>query len=194
MKSLYGERIFGIFRRKFVGMEDFIVLVGVLLVMGALFLIVDRWMKFWGKLKRREEQYTLIRDAQKHTFPMRLQAYERVLIFLERMDFKSMVIRFNRNGMNAKMLQAEMVKGIRDEFEHNLSQQLYVSDGAWNLIVFAKEECVRIIQHASIQAGEEASVMEFSGHLFETMRSLKSNPIKDAIQLVKKDLSNKIIV
>jgi len=173
-------------------MEPYISIILVILTFAGVFFIGDRWLKLYTKLRSQSERFEIIKDAHKQTLPVRLQAYERALIFLERLDFKSLVIRLNRNGMNAKLMQVEMVKAIREEFEHNLSQQLYLSDGAWSLLVFAKEESIRIIQTAGGQVGDEASVMEFSAMLFELMRGLKSNPVKEAISLVKKDMKRKV--
>ncbi|MFT6353135.1 MAG: hypothetical protein ACJAXD_000105, partial [Cryomorphaceae bacterium] len=62
---------------------------------------------------------------------LRLQAAERFVLYLERIEPGRLVMRSHQNGMSAKMLQNEMLKSIREEFDHNLSQQIYISENAW---------------------------------------------------------------
>jgi hypothetical protein len=66
--------------------------------------------------------------------PIRLQAYERVVLFLERINPSSMVMRTNK-AVTASMFQAELLKTIRSEFEHNLSQQIYMSNKSWEALL-----------------------------------------------------------
>jgi hypothetical protein len=77
--------------------------------------------------------------------PVRLQAYERVVLFLERITPNSLVMRVYKNGMSAKLMQAELIKSIRSEYEHNMSQQVYMSNQAWEVVKTAKEETVKLI-------------------------------------------------
>ena len=74
---------------------------------------------------------------------LRLQAYERLALFLERINFAPVISRVRTTDMLSSELQYAIVKNIREEFEHNLSQQIYVSSSAWNLIVQAKEEMMK---------------------------------------------------
>jgi len=73
------------------------------------------------------------------------QAYERLVLFLERINPSNMVLRMHKNNASAQMLEADMVKSIREEYEHNLSQQIYFSDEIWKLIKLAKEETIKLI-------------------------------------------------
>src|SRR5580692_10093889 len=66
---------------------------------------------------------------------LRLQAYERLALFLERISPANVISRVRTPDMLSSELQYGMVKNIREEYEHNLSQQIYVSSAAWNLIV-----------------------------------------------------------
>ena len=77
--------------------------------------------------------------------PIRLQAYERLALFLERITPNSLVLRCYQPGMDLKVLQGVMTKNIRDEFEHNLAQRLYVTEETWRLIVLSKEEVLQNI-------------------------------------------------
>ena len=80
------------------------------------------------------------REAVKLVTPIRLQAYERMALYLERISPDSLVLRCYQPGMSTHLLQGVMTKTIRDEWEHNLSQQVYISSEAWNRIRQAKDE------------------------------------------------------
>ncbi len=82
-------------------------------------------------------------DLQKLSLPVRMQAYERLVLLLERIEPAGLLIRSNVPGMSAAQLQSELVQSIRSEFEHNLSQQLYVSTKVWEMVRNAREETTR---------------------------------------------------
>ena len=81
--------------------------------------------------------------------PVRLQAYERIVLFLERISPYSLIMRLHRPGMTVQQLQTELIRAIRDEFEHNLSQQLYMSSKAWGYVKTAKDETTKLVNTES---------------------------------------------
>ena len=66
--------------------------------------------------------------------PIRLQAYERLVLFIERISPESLVMRVHKPELSAMQMQTNLIQTIREEFEHNLSQQVYVSSQAWELV------------------------------------------------------------
>ncbi len=80
--------------------------------------------------------------------PLRLQAYERFVLFLERSNPPALSMRMNHPELTAIQLQSLMVKTIREEFDYNLSQQLYISEGVWDKIRNAKEESISVVNQA----------------------------------------------
>jgi hypothetical protein len=78
--------------------------------------------------KRRQE---IVLQNSRTVVPIRLQAYERIVLFLERTSLESLVVRTNTPGMTAAELHSALLTTIRSEFEHNLSQQIYMSQQAW---------------------------------------------------------------
>ncbi len=119
------------------------------------------------------------------------QAYERLVLYLERINPSNMVLRMHKSGSNAKMLEAEMVKSIREEFEHNLSQQIYVSDDIWKLIRQAKEETIKLISLASSRCSESSSGTELGGILLELAAAVEEFPHDVAIRYLKQELRGK---
>ena len=82
-------------------------------------------------------------EVRKVVTPIQLQAYERLVLFLERMTPNNLVLRCYQAGMTTQLLKDVMIQNIRDEFEHNLAQRLYVSEKTWQIIVLAKEEVLQ---------------------------------------------------
>ena len=92
---------------------------------------------------------------------VQLQAYERIVLYLERIQPVNLVLRIQRSEMNSQELQLALVRTIREEFDYNLSQQVYMSSTAWEMIKNAREESVSIINRASAQSDprESSSVL-----------------------------------
>ncbi|MES2628282.1 MAG: hypothetical protein V4616_04865 [Bacteroidota bacterium] len=138
--------------------------------------------------RMKKEAIQIRQEASKTTLPLRIQAYERLIIFLERIRINSLVMRTHKSGMDAQYFQAELLRTIRSEYEHNVSQQLYVSDSAWQLVVFAKEETIQILNLASRSAQEGQSATDFSRILFELNGGLETQPVDEAIKFIRKEM------
>ena len=111
------------------------------MVGGGLYLVVRAFI-------RRDQDLRLLEiraAAGKETLLLRLQAYERMVLFLERISPAAVISRVLDPDMVNHELQLAMIRDIRSEFEHNLSQQLYISSDAWQLIVSAKDEIIKAI-------------------------------------------------
>jgi hypothetical protein len=97
---------------------------------------------------------------------LRLQAYERLALFLERINPVAVIARVRTSDMISNELQYAIVKNIREEFEHNLSQQVYISSDAWNLIVASKDEIIKTINLIGNQMPSEASAGQLVNAIF----------------------------
>jgi hypothetical protein len=105
-------------------------------------------------------------ESKRITIPLRLQAYERIVLFLERIQPASMVMRLQRPEMSAQELQMTLTRTIREEFDYNLSQQVYISSTSWEMIKNAREESISIINRASAQLGREEPSSELVKAIF----------------------------
>jgi hypothetical protein len=114
--------------------------------------------KFLVKEIERKQLAIFQQNADK-SLQLRLQAYERMTIFVERMNPLNMISRLYTKNATAQDLQLEMVQSIRAEFEHNVSQQLYVSHQLWQTINAVKEQEITMLNRigASIPLGASAS-------------------------------------
>lgn len=94
--------------------------------------------------------FLLQKENQKHALPIRLQAYERMTLFLERIDPSKLLIRVAPQSENKSEYENLLILHIEQEFEHNLSQQIYLSDEAWNIINTAKSTLVQTIRKTNM--------------------------------------------
>jgi len=128
---------------------------------------------------------------QKEVIPIRLQAYERLSLFLERINFNNLIQRVRAPGMSAKDLQISLISNIRQEFEHNMSQQVYVSSDSWDVINICKDEMVKIVNLVSASLPEEASGDDLSRALFDYLiKSEQVLPTQRALNTLKEEARN----
>jgi hypothetical protein len=120
--------------------------------------------------------------------PLRLQAYERVILFLERISPESLIMRLTQTGMTTKELQNEMLVNIRAEFEHNLSQQLYVSNDAWERVKSARANTIKLINLTADRIPGNAPYMALSTKLLEKIMEEESTPSSVAIDYLKNEV------
>jgi hypothetical protein len=138
----------------------------------------------------RDQQLRLVelrKNLQKETIQLRLQAYERLLLFLERISPNSILPRLHRSNMTASQLQTELLVTIRTEFEHNYSQQLYISNAAWDEVKDAKEQTIRVITNAMKETGDRGNAMQLSSRIFEHIVLTETMPNQKAIDFLKKE-------
>ena len=160
------------------------VTVTILLVFsGAFFLL---W--YYLKHTRKAEPVVINKDDQKVILPLRLQAYERFVLFLERIHPSNLLMRINSPDITALQLQSLLVRTIREEFEYNLSQQLYISDNSWELIKNAKEETIAMINQASAKVGDDSHSSDLVKEVLEISISRGKLPVDLAIEEIKKEL------
>lgn len=138
--------------------------------------------------EHRKQMLLFRKESQKETTPLRLQAFERVVLFLERIAMDKLVLRVHKPGMSAKLLQAELIRTINDEFNHNLTQQIYISATSWEMVKRAKDEIIKIINLAGKQAPETATGADLGQKIFEIMMSLQAAPTQIAINQLKKEI------
>ena len=160
-------------------------------ILAGLIVFFVAWFFIRGYLEHNRDAKLLeLRSgAQAHTFPLRLQAYERAVLFLERINPASMLVRLNVSGMSAREMQNLILSDIRAEYQHNISQQLYVSDHAWKVVKKIKEDTIGLVNDATKSLPENASAIELSKAILTHLAALESeNPYDTALMIVKQDI------
>lgn len=131
--------------------------------------------------------YFLKKETQKQALPIRMQAFERITLFLERITPNSLLVRTPASGLSAKEYQSLLLKTIRNEFEYNLSQQIYVSEEAWQMVVTAKSATVSIVNRVAQGLPAEATGVDLSKRILEHAMELGTFPTRNAIHYLKSE-------
>ncbi|MDR0814704.1 MAG: hypothetical protein LBN37_03015 [Bacteroidales bacterium] len=134
------------------------------------------------------QQMKLIRKNQQITVPLRLQAYERLILFLERISPDSILLRANYPDKTSQQLHQELLQSIRAEFEHNLSQQLYVSIESWNSVKNARNYTIALINSAAAELEEGVPAIELSRNILAATAEMEQTPTQKAIDELKRDI------
>lgn len=138
--------------------------------------------------KEAEKSQIQIRlDMQKISLPVRMQAYERLVLLLERIEPAGLLVRTNLPGMAASQLQSALVQSIRSEFEHNLSQQLYVSTKVWEMVRNAREETIKRINTAAMKLPAEATSADLASLILINDIDAEQSAVKGALDLLKEE-------
>ena len=133
-------------------------------------------------------QIELKKQRQEFFLPNRVEAYQRAVLLMERIHPNSLVMRHHNPGLPAKALQAEFLKAIREEFDHNVAQQLFISPQAWQMVKNAKEETIKIINIAGGQMEATSTGMDLSAKIFEVVAEIGQLPSEITVELLKKEI------
>lgn len=120
--------------------------------------------------------------------PLRLQAYERMCLFLERITPNQLLLRTSGLATNALEFQQIMLREIREEFNHNLAQQVYMSDAVWEQVKKAVNEVQSLINQAAAEVDAEAPANELGRRIFERVVQQESQPCTEALRMVKEEV------
>ncbi len=160
------------------------ILIPAALVLYAVYLTVRSFIIKEIELKKLE-----IRTRSIETIlPARLQAYERMTLFLERIAPQNLLIRLNNPGFTARDFQRVLLDEIRSEYNHNVSQQVYMSEEVWNQVRNAKEDLVMVINDAASAVPAEATSIELSKKIFELIMSKQVDLIGLALSELRKEI------
>ena len=99
--------------------------------------------------ENRRRRFLMGRDSQKHALPLKLKAYERMTLFLERIDPSKLLVRIAPISHEKNDYTNLVIAQIEQEYEHNLTQQIYVSDECWGYITTAKNATIQLLRRAA---------------------------------------------
>ncbi|MCK7590728.1 hypothetical protein M0G43_09095 [Subsaxibacter sp. CAU 1640] len=150
-------------------------------------LIAYYFFKEHTKNEDGRRRYLLHKDMQVNSMPIRLQAYERMAIFLERITPAKLLIRVAPTSSNKDDYESLLIASIEQEFEHNLSQQIYLTDDCWNIISAAKNATIQLIRKASLLEKTDTANKLREVVLTEMME--KRAPSDAALSFIKQEVS-----
>lgn len=120
--------------------------------------------------------------------PVRLQAYERICLLLERLAPQSLLLRISHLNLSARDYQRLLLEEIRNEFNHNVSQQLYMSESVWGMVKSARENLVMLINDSAEQLSSEASGLDLAKRIMEKSLEKNIDPTGLALAELKKEI------
>lgn len=133
-------------------------------------------------------RYLLKKDLQINAMPLRLQAYERMALFLERITPSKLLIRITPISSNKEDYESLLIQSIEQEFEHNLSQQIYVSDKCWNIVTASKNATIQLIRKASLL--EKTDTANKLREIILTEMMERRAPSDAALSFIKDEVSD----
>lgn len=151
-------------------------------------LIAYYFFKEHTKNEDGRRRFLLQKDMQVNTMPLRLQAYERMAIFLERITPSKLLIRIVPTSSDKDSYENLLIASIEQEFEHNLSQQIYVTDECWNIISAAKNATIQLIRKASLLEKTDTANKLREVVLTEMME--RRAPSDTALSYIKQEVSD----
>ncbi|GHT32741.1 hypothetical protein FACS189434_05300 [Bacteroidia bacterium] len=145
---------------------------------------IDRFLKN----EDRRRNYEIRKATASQLVPIRLAAYERLVLFLERSAPDSLLLRVQSPEMNNLQLQQALLLNVRQEWEHNFSQQLYVSEQAAAVVKTAKESLIQLINLAASRVESTGNSTQLSMVILETYSSSENQPLKTAVDFLKAEV------
>src|SRR5699024_1742856 len=154
------------------------------IVVGA---IAYYFFKAHNQDEENRRMFLLQKETINEVLPLRLQAYERMTLFLERIRPNKIIIRIKPANDNLLEYEALLINTIEQEYEHNLTQQIYISKEAWSLIVTAKNATIQIIRNM-VKENKTAHPNKFREELLEN-RINNIAPSQQAILFLKEEVT-----
>lgn len=154
-----------------------------LLVFFTAYFLIKRFLDNEQRMKFAELKATMKKDL----LPLRLQAYERIVLFLERVSPNNLLNRVYEPGMSVSDFHRALLLTIRTEYEHNITQQVYMTNAIWNVVKNGRDELVKTINLAFGECDADAPGLELSKKIFEVMVRKNEFPIQNALDQVKNE-------
>lgn len=162
-----------------------------LVALAFVYMIVKEFIKNENTRRNIEANKKIRFEQRKIALPLRLQAYERVIMLLERIHPFSLLPRVYQQNMLIAEYQLELIKSIRSEYEYNLSQQIYISNEAWQMVTTAKEETIKLINTFASKMPSDADGIELNKAVLNYyIQTEQQVPVQIAINFVKEDVKN----
>ncbi len=157
----------------------------------AIFLFVGMMVKDWwfsaGKKKKPARPPASAQNGWSIALPLCLQAYERLVVFLERIRPEALIRRLEQPQMSVQETRQLLIESIRSEFEHNVSQQIYVSTASWEAVESAQEQLIHFINATAQEFSPEERGYQFRIALLERSARQKDPPASLALKVLNSE-------
>lgn len=151
-------------------------------------------MAFYQFIKSDIQQFLTLKKSELNKesraalLPLRLQAHERLILFIERINPANLLVRLHQQGIGIKELQNLIINDVKSEFQHNITQQLYIDTTSWNVVRKLKEDTIAMINNAVQGLPETSTGVDLSKKVLQHMSTISENPYDLTIDHLKKDI------
>jgi hypothetical protein len=140
----------------------------------------------------RRRNIELLKSSKAITIPVRLQAYERLILFLERISPDTLLLKLKNQARTNSDLHLAILHQIRMEYEHNIPQQLYVSDEIWSRVKETKEQVAMFVNDIAKGVNPNGDAIKLAGQIMDRLLEDGESPTSKTIREIKAE-ARKII-
>ncbi len=148
------------------------------------YLLIRNDIQNYFKFKNLDYQ----KDNRNALFPLRLQAYERMVIFVERINPANLLVRLHQQGIAVSALQALILDEIKSEYQHNITQQLYIDSISWTVVRKLKDDTIAMVNNVVQNLPLDSTGVDLSKKILQHMSGISDNPYELTIIQLKKDI------
>ncbi len=149
--------------------------------------VTQRQFKLFFEAENRNRLMNFKNEQSKTLLPIQLQAYERCILLLERVSLDQLVVRVFRPELSVNQLKQALIQELQAEFNHNVSQQLYISAQSWELIQQIKQELLGLINITARELDADGSGFDLSKNIIEKVSMLSEDPTSRGLKFLKKE-------
>ena len=139
--------------------ETIIIIVSLVLLLFFVWILTE--------LSTMKKQFGERKGTEPEMIKLRLQAYERITLLAERISFQNLLSRINNSGLSSRQMQMSLIDSIKQEYDYNLSQQIYVSPEVWRAVNNLKEQNIYIVNQLASTLPANASGMDLNKHIVD---------------------------
>ncbi|MFI5452093.1 hypothetical protein ACHMWN_08025 [Pedobacter sp. UC225_61] len=130
----------------------------------------------------------LNKESRAALLPLRLQAHERLIVFIERINPANLLVRLHQSGIELSALQSIILNEIKAEYQHNIAQQLYIDSTSWSVVRKLKDDTIAMVNNVVQGLPENSTGVDLSKKVLQHMSTIEENPYELTINILKKDI------
>lgn len=156
-----------------------------LIVSMAVYFLIKKYFDTQYALKVFENQ----QKFSGQSMPLKLQAYERLIMLIERISIPQLISRLGTKNMRSEELVNALMIAVNQEYDFNINQQLYISDNLWKIISLTKDEVLAFVHKSTADIDPNAPALVASNALIKAYNNWNGNPLDTARQAIKNEAS-----
>ena len=151
-----------------------------------IFLFIYR-LKFQKNIEKEKKYFSKKTKKNEANINLKMQAFERLTILLERTDPYRLLSLIDKSEKDLNKIELTLLNSLVSEYEYNLSQQVYVSDNLWNLVIISKNKSAAIISSVKSSLSSKSNGTDFFNSMKLVLDNQETTPSKIALNYLKKE-------